>query len=172
MTILEIKVNVEAPALVGVLERFVNALEKGQALNVLQGADKEIGQVNSKVQTVPVQQQMSIQQPPVQPAPVQTVPVQQQMSIQQPPVQPAPVQTVPVQQAPAQQQPTTVPTQAPTYSLDQLAKAGATLMNMDEAKRSELMNLLAMFGVQALTELAPDQYGAFATKLRELGAQI
>ena len=45
-------------------------------------------------------------------------------------------------------------------------------MNMDEAKRSELMNLLAMFGVQALTELAPDQYGAFATKLRELGAQI
>ncbi|HJA40213.1 MAG TPA: hypothetical protein H9667_01600 [Firmicutes bacterium] len=151
MTILEIKVNVEAPALVGVLERFVNALEKGQALNVLQGADKEIGQVNSKVQTVPVQQQMSIQQPPVQPAPVQTVPVQQ---------------------APAQQQPTTVPTQAPTYSLDQLAKAGTTLMNMGEAKRSELMNLLAMFGVQALTELAPDQYGAFATKLRELGAQI
>lgn len=161
MTILEIKVNVEAPALVGVLERFVNALEKGQALNVLQGADKEIGQVNSKVQTVPVQQQMSIQQPPVQPAPVQTVPVQQ-----------APIQQQPVQQAPAQQQPTTVPTQAPTYSLDQLAKAGATLMNMGEAKRSELMNLLAMFGVQALTELAPDQYGAFATKLRELGAQI
>lgn len=161
MTILEIKVNVEAPALVGVLERFVNALEKGQALNVLQGADKEIGQVNSKVQTVPVQQQMSIQQPPVQPAPVQTSPVQQ-----------APIQQQPVQQAPAQQQPTTVPTQAPTYSLDQLAKAGATLMNMGEAKRSELMNLLAMFGVQALTELAPDQYGAFATKLRELGAQI
>ena len=161
MTILEIKVNVEAPALVGVLERFVNALEKGQALNVLQGADKEIGQVNSKVQTVPVQQQMSIQQPPVQPAPVQTVPVQQ-----------APIQQQPVQQAPAQQQPTTVPTQAPTYSLDQLAKAGATLMNTSEAKRSELMNLLAMFGVQALTELAPDQYGAFATKLRELGAQI
>ena len=161
MTILEIKVNVEAPALVGVLERFVNALEKGHALNVLQGADKEIGQVNSKVQTVPVQQQMSIQQPPVQPAPVQTSPVQQ-----------APIQQQPVQQAPAQQQPTTVPTQAPTYSLDQLAKAGATLMNMGEAKRSELMNLLAMFGVQALTELAPDQYGAFATKLRELGAQI
>ena len=171
MTILEIKVNVEAPALVGVLERFVNALEKGQALNVLQGADKEIGQVNSKVQTVPVQQQMSIQQPPVQPAPVQTSPVQQ-APIQQQPVQQAPAQQQPVQQAPAQQQPTTVPTQAPTYSLDQLAKAGATLMNMGEAKRSELMNLLAMFGVQALTELAPDQYGAFATKLRELGAQI
>lgn len=29
-----------------------------------------------------------------------------------------------------------------------------------------------VYGVQAVTQLTPDQYGAFATELRALGAQI
>ncbi|MFT8710442.1 MAG: hypothetical protein ABF820_13530 [Sporolactobacillus sp.] len=73
----------------------------------------------------------------------------------------------PARQAAAQ----TVPTTAPTYSLDKLAAAGAQLM--DAGKQNDLINLLNnQFGVQALTMLKPEQYGSFATALRQLGAAI
>lgn len=101
-------------------------------------------------------------------APAVSVPVGSQQ-IQQ--LQAVPTTTVapvaPVQQAAAQ----TVPTTAPTYTLDQLAAAGAQLM--DAGKQNDLINLLNnQFGVQALTMLKPEQFGAFATALRQLGAQI
>ena len=59
---------------------------------------------------------------------------------------------------------------APTYTLDQIAKAGASLV--DAGKMEPLLALLGRYGVQAVTQLAPEQYGAFATELRALGAQI
>ena len=37
---------------------------------------------------------------------------------------------------------------------------------------SQLLELLGRYGVQAVTQLQPEQYGAFATELRALGAQI
>lgn len=66
--------------------------------------------------------------------------------------------------------PTTVPTAAPTYTLDAIAKAGATLV--DAGKMDALCDLLAKYGIAAITALDPSQYGAFATELRALGAQI
>lgn len=97
-------------------------------------------------------------------------PVQQQAPVQlyqQAPTQP---QAVPTQQAPVQQQPQAVPTSAPTYSFDQLAVAATQLM--DAGRMADLQQLLSSFGVQALMELPETQFGAFATKLRELGAKI
>jgi hypothetical protein len=80
-------------------------------------------------------------------------------------------QPVPVSQPSVQQeQSQTVPTSSPTYTMDQLAVAATQLM--DAGKREELINLLNSFGVQALTALPQEQYGAFATKLRELGANV
>lgn len=80
-------------------------------------------------------------------------------------------QAVPTQQAPVQQQqPQAVPTSAPTYSFDQLAVAATQLM--DAGRMADLQQLLSSFGVQALMELPETQFGAFATKLRELGAKI
>lgn len=68
-------------------------------------------------------------------------------------------------------QPTGVPlAPAPQYTVDQIMQAGATLM--DAGKVNELMNLLHSFGVQAVTDLKPEQLGAFATAMRELGAKI
>lgn len=64
----------------------------------------------------------------------------------------------------------TVPTQEHTYTADELAKAGVSLMDM--GKQTELINALRGFGVGSLPELQPHQYGEFAMKLRELGAQI
>ena len=112
----------------------------------------------------------AVQAQPVQAA-VQPAPVQ--MPVQQAPVQQAPVQQAPVQQTPVQmpvpvQQ--AVPTSAPTYTLDDLARAAMSLM--DSGRQIDLQQLLARFGVEALPLLPQQQYGAFATALREMGAQI
>jgi len=77
-----------------------------------------------------------------------------------------PVATAPVPPAPVP----TVPTTAQTYTQDQLALAASGLM--DAGKLAELQQLLATFKVTSLVTLPKDQYGAFATKLRELGAKI
>ncbi len=64
----------------------------------------------------------------------------------------------------------TVPTSAPQFTLEMLSKAGTALV--DEGKMNELMALLAKFGVDALTSLPTEHYGAFATELRNLGGAI
>lgn len=86
-------------------------------------------------------------------------PTQQSMPTQAPAQ--VPVQ-VPTQQA--------VPTSQPTYAMDDLSRAAMTLM--DTGRQDELRNLLAQFGVQSLPDLPQDQYGAFATALRGMGAKI
>ena len=59
---------------------------------------------------------------------------------------------------------------APSYSMEQIATAGTALV--DAGKRDQLLALLSRFGLQAVTQLQPAQYGAFAAELRALGAQI
>lgn len=87
---------------------------------------------------------------------------------------PAPVNTAPVlpsQQAPPVPAPVTeVRTGRPGYTLDDLARAGMALM--DSGRQAELQQLLTRFGVDSLPALQAEQYGAFATALREMGAQI
>lgn len=63
-----------------------------------------------------------------------------------------------------------VPVAAPTYTIDMLARAGAALTQA--GKTQEALALLAKYGVQTVNQLKPEQYGAFATELRALGAQI
>ena len=119
----------------------------------------------------PVQQtQLPTQQPvqsvpvPIQ-QPVQAVPVQQ-------PVQTQPVQAVPVQSVPVQTQPvqTAVPVAEKTYTLEDLQRASSTLVQA--GKIQLLQGLLQEFNSLALTTLPVEQYGAFALRLRELGAAI
>ena len=110
--------------------------------------------------------------PAVQPVP--TAPVVQPAPV---PTQAAAVPTAPVVTAPAAVAPATpakpaaaVPTAQSSYTLDDLARAGMTLM--DSGRQGDLLQLLARFGVDALPALPQAQYGAFATALREMGAQI
>lgn len=70
----------------------------------------------------------------------------------------------------AYQTPQVVPTANATYTLDELARAAMTLM--DSGRQIDLQQLLAQFGVEALPALPKEKYGAFATALRGLGAQI
>lgn len=69
---------------------------------------------------------------------------------------------IPIQTAPV--------AQPQTYTIEQIQTACAPLM--DAGKQQELIGLLAQFGVQALPQLPKEQYGAFATALRGLGAKI
>ena len=107
------------------------------------------GKAGSAEQPQPVQQPPT---PPAQPQPVQQPPTQPQ-PVQQPPMQPQPVQT-----------------STPSYTADELSRAAITLM--DAGRQNELIGLLQQFGVMSVPALRPDQFGAFATALRGLGAQI
>lgn len=115
-------------------------------------------------QADPVEQTASTpqaQQSAPQPDPEPAAPAAPQKPT--PPVQPAPTaQTPPATPA--------VPTSQQTYTLDDLARAGMTLM--DSGRQADLQGLLKQFGVEALPALPQGQYGAFATALRGLGAQI
>ena len=95
---------------------------------------------------------------PVAPAPV-TPP-------QAPAVPPAPVADIPTAPPPA------IPTSAPTYSIDDIARAGALLAQQGPEKLSALNALLQQFGLQSLTELRSEQTPAFVQAMRGLGAQI
>lgn len=114
--------------------------------------------------TPPVQQatvpQATAPQTPVQTTPAVTTPIQTQV-----------VPTTPVQNAaPAQQAPAQVQASTNSYTMDDLTKAAVMLM--DSGRQADLLNLLAQFGVEALPALPQEMYGAFATALRGLGAQI
>ena len=61
---------------------------------------------------------------------------------------------------------------APTYTLEQVSRAGAELISADSGKLPQLRELLQKYSVPAVAELQPDQLGSFATELRALGAQI
>lgn len=58
----------------------------------------------------------------------------------------------------------------PNYTTEQIMQAGAALM--DAGKIDELTKLLQSFGVQAVMQLKPEQFDAFAAALRNLGAKI
>lgn len=98
------------------------------------------------------------------------LPTQQTVSVQTVPTQTAPTQTV-QQTVPTQQTvQTAVPVVEKTYTLEDLQRASSTLVQA--GKIQLLQGLLQEFNSLALTTLPAEQYGAFALRLRELGAAI
>lgn len=158
---MEMKIKIDVPELVAAVEKLAAAIDK-TALNI----------------TVPNEGTLNFNMPagnaPAAPVPVQTASVPTPAPVAAPAPAPAPAPTpaappvtpMPTAAAPAP----AVPVTAPTYTLDQIAKAGANLV--DAGKMEQLLTLLTKYSVQAVTQLTPDQYGAFATELRALGAQI
>lgn len=86
---------------------------------------------------------------------------------------PAPVEeTAPVTGATSNPAPAapTAPAEK-VYTFDDITNAGAQLL--EAGKMQELMKLLKEgYGVQAVTQLKPEQYAAVAGDLRKLGARI
>lgn len=86
---------------------------------------------------------------------------------------PVPAMQTPAAQPVAEvQQPAAIPTShvAQPYTIEQLQMAMASLV--DAGKMEDIRALLSGFGVPSIMGLQPDQYGALATALRGMGAQI
>ncbi|HIZ38883.1 MAG TPA: hypothetical protein H9968_03005 [Candidatus Anaerobutyricum stercoris] len=141
---------------------------KDFAKMILSGEDGTISKTEGKKTTADVVSAVPAPQVPVQQeVPVQSAPTQAIAPVAAPSTSAAQESAPPRAQQPIQ---TTVPTAQPSYTMEDLSKAGMTLM--DSGRQGELRNLLAQFGVQSLPDLPKEQYGAFATALRGLGAQI
>ena len=94
-------------------------------------------------------------------------PVQNQQTAAPAPTAPtqAPVQQTPVAPTQPAQQAAKTP-----ITLEAISRAGAALV--DQGKMQQIMGLLSKYGVQAITQLQPNTYEAFAAEMRTLGAQI
>ena len=117
---------------------------------------------NAQPQVLPDQGLMTMQQ--VQQQFSQQQPAQQQYAPQQQMQQPLPMT------APAQPAAQPAPTTAPTYTLTQLQVAASQIS--DAGRRQDLVNLLTRYGTTVLMGVPENMYGAFATDLRALGANL
>lgn len=172
---MEMKITVEAPDLAASILKLAEAIASGPDPALLipdeplpvsaypaTSVAAPVAPVAAHVSPAPVN-------PTPGPAPTTAAPVAA------PSPSPTPVTNAPTvgqtSAAPGNTPAPTVPvTGAPTYTLDQISRAGASLV--DAGKMQQLLELLGRYGVQAVTQLQPEQYGAFATELRALGAQI
>lgn len=163
---MEMKITVEAPDLAASILKLAEAIASGPDPSILT-PDEPLPVASYP--TAPAPAPAPAPAAPVSPAPVTPTQTPTPAPVATPtpaPAPAAPAQTV----APTNPAPTVPVTTAPTYTLDQIAKAGASLV--DAGKMEQLLALLAKYGVQAVTQLQPDQYGVFATELRTLGAQL
>ena len=162
---LEVKITITAPD----LEAAINNLAKAMIVHAdssLNGI--AIGATHSNTTCAAANETTPAQQNPTQATgvPVNVTPAQ--TAVPTAPTVPV-VPSVPAA-APTANTAPAVPTAAPQYTLEMLANAGTALI--DAGKMNELAALLAKYGVEALTSLDPAHYGAFATELRAMGAQI
>lgn len=161
---MEITVTVNAPELAGAITKLALAIE-GAALN-------KNGEVTIPAgTTATVQSVEQVVQPTTAAAPQQTAPQPQAQTIPMPqPTAPVPQPQAPTtaQQTTAQQ--TTAQPQQKALTLNDIATAGAGLV--DQGKMQQVIELLGKYGVQAITQLQPTQFDAFAGELRALGAAI
>lgn len=92
-------------------------------------------------------------------------------------VEEAPTQKLPTAPAKKEEAPVEVATPLPTktaeYTAADLQKIAAAWVNKDiNNNRTTLVNLLASFGVKAITVLPKENYGAFVQELKNLGADV
>ena len=176
---MEMKITVEAPDLAASILKLAEAIASGPDPALLipdeplpvsaypaTPAAAPVAPVAAPVSPAPVN-------PTPGPAPTTAAPVAAPVAAPSP--SPTPVTNAPTagptSAAPGNTPAPAVPvTGAPAYTLDQISRAGASLV--DAGKMQQLLELLGRYGVQAVTQLKPEQYGAFATELRALGAQI
>lgn len=162
----EVRVTVEAPDVCAAVRELAAAMvATAGAPRAVNTAEKQ-----TPVQQVPTQHAQPTQQftqPTTQQAPVQATQPPQQAPAQLPQqfTQPAPNTVAqafqqPVQQAPAARQ----------YTADEIARAGASLL--EKGLMPQLIALLGKYNVQSITGLRPDQFPAFAEDLKAMGADL
>lgn len=152
---LEIKVTVEIPGLPEAINNLAGAMRNAPAPEQAaqsKNINEPVAYMNTvAVQSVPVPESGTVTGPAANP----TIPA---------PVTPA--TTAPIYPATT----ATSPSDAKALTMDDLGRAGATLI--DAGKMPQLIALLGKYGVQAVTQLKPEQFNAFADEMRALGAKF
>lgn len=162
----EVRVTVEAPDVCAAVRELAAAMvATAGAPRAVNTAEKQTPV--QQVPTQPAQPTQQFTQPTTQQAPVQATQPPQQARAQPPQqfTQPAPITAAqafqqPVQQAPAARQ----------YTADEIARAGASLL--EKGLMPQLIALLGKYNVQSITGLRPDQFPAFAEDLKAMGADL
>lgn len=174
---MEMKITVEAPDLAASILKLAEAIASGPDPSILT-PDEPLPVASYPTAPAPAPAPAPAAPAPAPAAPVSPAPVTPTQTPTPAPAapvaapNPAPAPTAgQTSAAPGNTPAPTVPVAgAPTYTLDQISRAGASLV--DAGKMQQLLELLGRYGVQAVTQLQPEQYGTFATELRALGAQI
>lgn len=165
---LEINVTVKCPDVIQAASILRDAISGGRGPSAAENPSSFI-----PAETQPSASQMPSAPSPMGSAPVSSVPGVPTQTTGQPPFngQTAPAYPSPAA-APATVAPAVMQTNAssPSVTLEQISRAGAALATA--GRMGDLMAIVAKHGVQALTQLKPEQYDAVAADLRALGAQI
>lgn len=176
---MEMKITVEAPDLAASILKLAEAIASGpDPALLIPDEPLPVSAYPATPAAAPVAAPVAPVVAPVSPTPVNPTPGPAPTTaapVAAPSPSPTPVTNAPTagptSAAPGNTPAPAVPvTGAPAYTLDQISRAGASLV--DAGKMQQLLELLGRYGVQAVTQLKPEQYGAFATELRALGAQI
>lgn len=139
---LEINVNIACPDILKACDRIAELLH--------------VGASHTEPVPAPV---------PVQPTPAVSTPV----PVPAPVVAPSPAVAHVTTAAPVAAAPVAA---APSYTVAQVAKAGADLMSANPALQPALVDLIHRYGAQTVQDIPQDKLGAFATELRQMGAKI
>lgn len=154
----EFKITVEIPGLAEAISNLATALSAGQVHTVCNqhGTNNHhIENVGTLSMDVPAVKE----NPTTEPAPVQDA---QTSNAANPTPAPDPAPATVATTAPAEP--------AKSYTVDDLSRAGATLI--DQGKMPQLIDLLKKYGVQAVTQLDASQYPAFVEDMKALGAAL
>lgn len=142
----EVKVTVEIPGLPEAINNLAGAMRNVSAPE--QAAQKNINEPVAYMNTTPVQ----------------SVPAPENGAVAQSTA--TPMQTA----TSTMTAPAAAPSDAKAPTMDDLGRAGATLI--DAGKMPQLIALLGKYGVQAITQLKPEQFNAFADEMKALGAKF
>lgn len=154
----EFKITVEIPGLAEAISNLAAALSTGQVHTVCNQHGTNNHHIEN-VGTVNMDAPVVKENPTTEAAPVQTA---QTSSTVAPTTAPDPAPATVATTAPA--------AQGKSYTVDDLSRAGATLI--DQGKMPQLIDLLKKYGVQAVTQLDASQYPAFVEDMKALGAAL
>ena len=164
--------RIEAPELVAALNNLADALKNRPVAAPVAQEGAKPRKTGSKT-TAPAPAQETPVEAPVNPpvAPV-TDPVNGAQTV----TTNAPSVAAPIPAPAEETAPVTAETSEPApatekvFTFEDITAAGSQLL--EQGKMPQLMELLKGYGVQAVTQLRPEQYADVAAGLRGLGAQI
>ena len=161
---LEIKITLNATELSEAINNLANALTCNQSNHTV---CNQQGENNTDIDNAgTLNMDFTATPEPTEVAPNPTVPTAPATATQTVPT----AQTAPNVSCPTPDVAPATSASEPQYTLEMIARAGTALV--DAGKMGELTALLAKYGVEILTQLAPTNYSNFAAELRAMGAQI